>query len=993
MTRPSPKLSAPALQANVVPTRVLKLMGRPEAYHGHWLFAGPGAGKTQLARLWIEQLGRPYAWLQLDPQDNDPLVLLEQLRLALQPLVHPQVMLPRFAPQSGVSLQRHCEYLWEMLLDTIRTPCVLVLDDAHHISTWHSHPVLHSMFRGLDSRVHQLVLSRADLEDAYVRDVVNRRVQRVGPSHFQWKAPQLRAWVKRRWSISNIEDRTANAILALSQGRAAILALLDIKSMLGDPQTLTQQAAKQLELSDLMESSLLAQLSSEERETLFWLACLASFPRKWLYSLGFPPRVQQCVQLWQRSSSVVHSLERGNDELRFHPLFAEVLRNSRFPSAPKLGALRDRLIEACVAKGRALDAIALCRSTRSWNKYWELLQSVGLEWMEHGQIGSLAGALSDLPDDVLNSFSGPPLSLFIAATILLKSPRLAYVRALDALEKSHAHPELRAVWANALALVGQAVIASGTDLEHLRPVADAMEAALKDPWFLALPAQLRLLALQAGLIASLSGLDHPPMRLLYRETERAILECTNSDIQLATISALARVVLLHGLPEYVESVKQHIFRAKELATSPAAELNLLHAKTNYYLTTGDYQSGLNTARAHWARSSSEQPTIWSVEILASAAFCAANTYDLPSLKWASDALVRLREHAKGLNTVARLHSQMYLGSLAAHEGKWTVAYKEYLMALEAGDENRYSLMQVGARCCLALVCLELNRVQEAKQILRELELPPFSETHQLNEQLREFLRAFLLIRDGDLDQASSLVGQLLHDMNRRDYFLQVAAMLPHYAELLSFGLTHKIRPELIHKIIRRGSIYPPTRPHPDWPSLIEVKVLGRFQIHINGIDARHKLVSSGRRFELLTVLLWWGGQNLSFDQCITWIWSHIPEKARAIRSIKTALKRLNEDLGRSDAILEKKGYISINPNLWEIDAMQLYEKIKSQTPSPQALNQINRGFIGPTPIPRGLRNAVPNQGAIELGPEPLLPFLGLSRWNPSSFSTQTPSDT
>lgn len=968
-----PKLSAPALQANVIPTQVLKHMGRPEDYHGHWLHAGPGSGKTQLTRLWVQQVGRPYAWLQLDPQDNHPLLLLEQLCLALVPLLHPGVMIPSFSPQSGISMERHCEFLWQVVLDNLRAPCVIVLDDAHHIHNWPAHPVLNSLIKGLDPRAHLVVLSRTDIDDLYVRKIINRTIHRIGPESFQWQTPQLKAWIKRRWGSLSMDDNTANLLLALSRGRAGILALLDIQALLKEPSSLAKQAAAQLELSELMESSLLARLAPEDREALFWLACLGSFPSTWLSTLGFSPALQHFIHRWEQSSSVVHRLEQNKGELRFHPLFAEILRDPNSVAHSPSSKLRERIIDACIEKGRSIDAICLCRNTQHWNRYWALLQGIGIEWIKQGQVGSLAQALADVPEEILESFAGCTLSLFLAATNLERKPREAYEQALDALQQSQQAPEHREHWAMALAITANAVIASGLHMGYIQPVIEGIDAAIEAPWFLELPAPLRLMALQAGLIASIAGQDRPSIQALFYELERAMQQCPESELQAMTVSALARVVLLHGLPEFTESIKQHIHRVETLVHSPAAELALLHAKTTYHLTSGSFFEGLLAARALWSKSSPGQQSVWSIEVLASGAFCAANIHDLESTKFFLGHMLALRDHDNRPNLLAILHSQMYLGSMAAHEGRMQDAYKEYRRGQEAADEYQYSLMQVGARCCLAMICLDLDRAQEAKELLGELEALKLNIKHPLNRRLHTFLRSFIQIRTGPLDTSIALAREVLEEMEQSNSYLQVTAMLPHYAEFLCFGLTHNIKTELIHKIIRRGPIYPKKRPHPEWPSYIEVRVLGRFEIFINGKDARSKLVSSGRRFDLLTALLWWGGKDLSYEQCMTWIWHYIKEEARAIRSIKTAVRRLNEDFGRDDAILDRDGKISINPELWSYATMEPQQDIAALT------RQLNHGFIGPTPIPAGMRDVVPSQGAIDFGPEPLLGYLGLPR--------------
>lgn len=971
----SPKLSAPALQDHVVSTRVLKAMSSPEIHHGHWLFAGPGAGKTQIARLWIQELGRPYAWLQLDAQDNDPLVLLEQLRLALQPLVHPQLLLPSYAPQSGVSLGRHCEYLWELLLDGLRAPCAIVLDDAHHIRSWPSHPVLDSLMRGLDERAHLLVLSRTDLDDHYVREVINRRIKRIEPGLFAWTTPQLKDWLSRRWAAARLTEATAKALLTLSQGRAAILALLDIPALLANPDNLVKQAAKQLELSELMESSLLARLAPEERESLFWLACLGSFPNKWLFALGFSPAVQSLLSAWHQSASVVHSLEQDPDEWRFHPLFAEILRGThRRPDQAPL-ELRDRLVDACVAEGRTLDAISLCRYTECWKQYWTLLQEVGLDWIAQGKIASLSKALADLPLEAASQLAGPNHSLFMAATSLHEDPRLAYEQAMDALTQSENRPELRATWMHAMAIAAQAVIASGLQLSYLEPVIEATDLAIRSLWFQQLPAQLRLLALGAGMIASIAGKDRPPMQLLYEETEKAMLECADIDLQAATISAIARVVVLHGLPEYIESVEQHIKRVEHLAQSPAAQHSLLHAKIHNAQARGAYAVAERHARTLWNRRSPNISLIWIAETLASGAFGAAACQKISQIKVYSRELLKLRETCKDSSANFRLHSYMYQGCSAAHDGRWNEAQAHYQQAVHAADEYQYSLMQVCSRCCLAIVCIELDQIEAFEQLVREIETLLEANNLPLSRRVYANLRAFELVRRGPKERAIVRIHEFFEEMESSDHFLQVAAMLPQYTELLSFALTHQVKPKVVEKVIRRGLIYPQKRPHPQWPSYIEVQTLGRFEIRVNGKDARNKVVSSGRRFELLTALLWWGGQELSYDQCIEWIWHYIPDRPRARRSVKTALKRLNDDLGRDDAILDQGGKISLNPELWNYGGVSLREAPLSGNIAPNLASQLHRGFIGPTPIPPGMRKLVPTNGAIDLGPYPLLAFI------------------
>lgn len=268
----SPELSSPTLQPSVVATDMQQQMGSVQHYSGHWIHAGPGAGKTLGTRLWLERTRRPFAWIQLDAQDNDPLSFLEKLRVALQCLVPLEVQLPTFIPQAGVSLTQHCEYLWETVVLSLRRGSTLVLDDAHLIHDWEQHPVLHPLVKSLDTRLHIVVLSRKKLPESYARDVVNRRIHLIHPQAFVWKTPQLRLWLEKRWGIKRVPETFAQKLLQISQGNAALLALLDIRELYHAGATLPKGSAQPLGLTSLIRSSILDSLAPQDREILRWLA-------------------------------------------------------------------------------------------------------------------------------------------------------------------------------------------------------------------------------------------------------------------------------------------------------------------------------------------------------------------------------------------------------------------------------------------------------------------------------------------------------------------------------------------------------------------------------------------------------------------------------------------------------------------------------------------------------------------------------------------------
>src|SRR4051794_5823678 len=83
------------------------------------LTAPAGCGKTNLLAEWAQVDPRPFAWVQLTPDDDEPLHLLRSIASALETV----------GSRSTRTLSRQ---LGALLRDSTE-PFVLVLDDAHFV--------------------------------------------------------------------------------------------------------------------------------------------------------------------------------------------------------------------------------------------------------------------------------------------------------------------------------------------------------------------------------------------------------------------------------------------------------------------------------------------------------------------------------------------------------------------------------------------------------------------------------------------------------------------------------------------------------------------------------------------------------------------------------------------------------------------------------------------------------------------------------------------
>jgi LuxR family transcriptional regulator, maltose regulon positive regulatory protein len=95
------------------------------------LTAPAGYGKTTVLAQWAVRDSRPFAWVSVDERDNDPIVLLRHLALALhriEPL--PRSVLETLAAP-GPSVWRSAVPRLGSALAAFDQPIVLVLDDTH----------------------------------------------------------------------------------------------------------------------------------------------------------------------------------------------------------------------------------------------------------------------------------------------------------------------------------------------------------------------------------------------------------------------------------------------------------------------------------------------------------------------------------------------------------------------------------------------------------------------------------------------------------------------------------------------------------------------------------------------------------------------------------------------------------------------------------------------------------------------------------------------
>jgi LuxR family transcriptional regulator, maltose regulon positive regulatory protein len=132
--------------------------------------APAGYGKTTLALAWLESLGRPYGWLSLDVDDNQPLQFLAYFRAVLQPALGGETTEAPGVPDgpdtdSPSPDADHLQARLRTLINQLAehpNPFVLALDDYHVITEVAVHEAVAYLLDHLPPQVHMVITTRQD---------------------------------------------------------------------------------------------------------------------------------------------------------------------------------------------------------------------------------------------------------------------------------------------------------------------------------------------------------------------------------------------------------------------------------------------------------------------------------------------------------------------------------------------------------------------------------------------------------------------------------------------------------------------------------------------------------------------------------------------------------------------------------------------------------------------------------------------------------------
>lgn len=394
--------------------------------------ADAGCGKTTLVSDFIRGESRPAVWYQLDHTDADPFVFLGYITQGIKNISPDfgDTVLPYLKEATDEILrfpERSVDLLLNEILETIKQPFILVLDDYHHIGR---DTVVHKLVDRLlqySSELVHLIITTRDLPPLAI---MKRRSQSsafvLTREDLLFTGDEMRALFRQTLNLELRDDQVAE----YRERTHGWVTALQLVRQVAEQEIHTIAAGQQLDLAAILQRSekdifdyfaeeVFLREPDETRELLLYVSLLESMPME-VCSRLFPDKRCDAVlpELLNKNVFLTVAGDTSETEVyRLHPLFRDFLQR-RLRSEigrEELENERLKLADFFFEENQWEKALPFLLETKHYDRAAEVIAENGAEWIGTGAITTLESFISQIPQKDLEKH---PYSLLHKAEIL-----------------------------------------------------------------------------------------------------------------------------------------------------------------------------------------------------------------------------------------------------------------------------------------------------------------------------------------------------------------------------------------------------------------------------------------------------------------------------------------------------------------------------------------------------------------------------------------------
>jgi len=354
------KLAPPLIaDRSVSRTDLLERLNRPTGPPIVVVHAGPGYGKTTLLTQWAGSLPqRRFAWVSVHQEDNDPVVLLSYIAVALDRVSELDSNVFQALASPGASMQDKILPRLGHEMAQIETPFVLVIDDAHAIENPQCIEAIVALAGHLPNG-SQLALSTRDHSALPLGRLRARGLLlELSAEELRMENGDARALL----SAEGVEasDQDIGELLGRTEGWPAglYLAALAARTSESRPGGVAKLTGKDRFVVEFLQSEFLASLPPRELEFLTRTSMLELLSGPLCDAVLQSQGSSAILKSLEHSNRFVVALDRDGEWYRCHHLVRETLAGELADSEPDgVAALLGRAADWCAANGQDLAAV------------------------------------------------------------------------------------------------------------------------------------------------------------------------------------------------------------------------------------------------------------------------------------------------------------------------------------------------------------------------------------------------------------------------------------------------------------------------------------------------------------------------------------------------------------------------------------------------------------------------------------------------------------
>ncbi len=371
--------------------------------------APAGFGKTTLIAQWQQRPGesRPFAWVSLDPGDNDPGRLWWHVACALQRACQwagvGDVVAPAPVPWTDIA-----ETLLSLLINglaKLAQPVVLVLDDYHVISERDCHNQLAFLLQHLPPTVQIVLITRADPPLPLARLRVTAELAEIRAPELRFTGPQAAQLIA---SVAGVELSPPDLadLVDLTEGwpAAIYLAALSLRGRASPREVVRQFSGDTRIVEDFLAEEVLSRQPVEVRRFLARTSILGRFCAPLCDAVTGSADAAEIIDVIERQNLFIVPLDDARRWFRYHHLFAQMLRSDLSRSEPEIvSTLHKRASAWHRQSGSADEAISHAYAAGDIGGVIDLMAQHWHAYVDSGRVSTVHSWLGLLGDDIIRA--------------------------------------------------------------------------------------------------------------------------------------------------------------------------------------------------------------------------------------------------------------------------------------------------------------------------------------------------------------------------------------------------------------------------------------------------------------------------------------------------------------------------------------------------------------------------------------------------------------